>query len=193
MGSRVFCLERHIRACIECIYCFDLQSFSNRVLFGRARLRMTELQLARQWEAISTVRKRFRLGCPWLHFPQADDGSDCVQCTRSVQANYKILLPVVTAAELQKVNLKTFQDEATWWSLYVTSGEDGCVLFWLIRITLFLSQVRALFKQIGYVQKEAKEDYIDAWALKNLYGYSWRRYADSIRRGQTPREPRPQN
>lgn len=86
---------------------------SIRVLFGRARLRMTELHLARQWEELSVVRKRFRLGCQWLHIPQADDGSDCIQCTRAVQANYKILLPIVTAAELAKVNLKTFQDEAT--------------------------------------------------------------------------------
>ena len=74
---------------------------------------MTDLKLACRWEELAVVRKRFRLGAPWIHVPQSTDGSECLQCTRGVQANYKILLVIIQAAELAKVNLSTFQAEAT--------------------------------------------------------------------------------
>ena len=38
----------------------------------------------------------------------------------------------------------------------------------------FLSQVLALYDKVGYVPKDAKEDYMTAWTLKSLYGYAWR-------------------
>ena len=32
---------------------------------------MTDLKLACRWEELAVVRKRFRLGAPWIHVPQS--------------------------------------------------------------------------------------------------------------------------
>ncbi|CAE7241178.1 unnamed protein product [Symbiodinium sp. CCMP2592] len=106
--------------------CFRFECLPKGIVLAR----MTDLKLACRWEELSVVRKRFRLGSPWLHAPTGADGAECLCCTRGVQANYKILNVIVQAAELAKVNLKTFQDE-----------------------------VLALYSKVGYVPKEPNEDY----------------------------------
>ena len=69
-------------------------------------------KLASAWEALVTVRKRFRTGAEWIHVPMGDDGQECLQSTPALRANFKILISIVEAANLEKVGVKVFERQA---------------------------------------------------------------------------------
>lgn len=50
-------------------------------------------------------------------------------------------------------------------------------------------QVRELYRLVKYEPKNAKtESYVDAWNLRRLYTFSFRRQLDAAKRDQNPRD-----
>ena len=54
-------------------------------------------------------------------------------------------------------------------------------------MVLFPIEVRDLYKKMAHQPANPKQDYLDAWALKHMYTYAWKRYSDAKKRDQTPR------
>lgn len=50
-------------------------------------------------------------------------------------------------------------------------------------------KVRELYSLVKYDTKDPKKDsYHDAWDLRRLYTFAWRRHRDAQKRGQSPRD-----
>ena len=67
------------------------------------------------------------------------------------------------------------------WVLIIFVGPLSNVFF------KFPVEVRILFQKMAFKPTDPKQEYLDAWSLKHMYTYAWKRYSDAKKRGQTPR------
>ena len=51
-------------------------------------------------------------------------------------------------------------------------------------------EVEKLFRDVDHIPKNPKQGYDDAWDLRRLWTFLWRRQKDSYKRGQVPRVAR---
>lgn len=50
--------------------------------------------------------------------------------------------------------------------------------------------MKKLYKIHEFVPENAKQSYLDGWAVRRMLRFAFRRQKDCVRRGQNPREPR---
>ena len=74
---------------------------------------MKEKALAKAWEALAVVRKRFRVGADWVHRPTNSEGEDCLIGNLGLKANSKILIAMVEVLGIDKIGVDALQTEAS--------------------------------------------------------------------------------
>ena len=116
--------------------------------------------LAQSLEQVRMVRKRFRIGAPWIHIPKNDGGDECLQCVRGLKANYSIILTMLDHFKQAKVLIDPLQAEAPRSAIKTT--ETASASFPLnLRIMLAelmaATWVRRLFRDVGYMPEPVQK------------------------------------
>ncbi|OLP76354.1 hypothetical protein AK812_SmicGene43723 [Symbiodinium microadriaticum] len=129
-----------------------------------------EHPLAKAWDSCASIRSRFRRSLPWLQWPIPGRDAKPGPTSASPDPHF----PCTRALELNAAVLHKMLDEFT--------GE-------FVDIAWLTQEVAKLFSDVGFVPKSAQQANWDAWDLRRLWTFLWRRSADAMKRGQRPRDP----
>ena len=159
--------------------------------------------MAEGWEACLSVRSRFRKALTWLQWPiqnrptdvkpedepNPDEANGVLKprnphgaSTRALELNFEILDSMLNQYEGEFIDIERITKEAGFqlgrlhalW-LFGTLVHETC-------------QVKRLFRMVKHVPEDPSQAAFDAWDLRQLWTYLWKRSKDSVDRGQQPRD-----
>ena len=82
-------------------------------------LKSDQLQLAKLWENVRNIRKRFRLGVPWVKEPGDALGESPLQTMKALELNFSILQTTIAWMTSRKVSVKTLEPAAVRITRYI--------------------------------------------------------------------------